>query len=152
MPPSRSPQPNGDVRALLQAWINEGAPEYPQTPAREPSPSTTPTTTPLPTVTPAPTPELPVLRPVSFTELKDRVLTPNCNGCHAVGNKKGRVEFETYKSFTSVLDKVQFVINGKPLEVPDPKLGVMPPKKAKQLTPLQKEMINDWFEDGQLEN
>jgi hypothetical protein len=55
--------PTADERAVMKAWLDAGAPEFPSSPTPSPSvsptPTPTPTASPAPTGTPTPTPSVP---------------------------------------------------------------------------------------------
>ena len=121
------------LRGLLQAWIRAGAPEI----ALGGEPTSTPRSE-------------PILRPVHFTQLKARVLTPSCNSCHAKNNPEGITELESFTSFNSVVNLVLPLITGKSGDDTIPPEDRMPPPKAPPLTEEQKTIIQDWFQDGQL--
>ena len=121
------------LRDYLERWVNMGAPEVADV-THDPAPS--------PPVGAA------ISRPVTFSQLKDKVLTPSCNGCHSIGNTHGFTELETYKSVMSVEEWLQpmvFGIYGDTVVPPEQK---MPPAKSPQMTEEQKAILLLWFADG----
>ena len=129
--PKRGPLA-ANLRTALEAWIKKGAPEFAERPSTSPTPSDTPGS----------------LRPVTFVQFKEKVLETHCLNCHAIGNRKGLTELETYKSVMSVNEWLKPMIFGVVNGEAVPKDQLMPPSRAPQLSDEQKAILLLWFQDG----
>lgn len=136
---------------LVVDWIDAGAKEngdgtlnppvvLPPTttpPVIQPPTSTPPTTTPPVAQPPVVIP--PISGDVYFEHVNEYVIKTNCVSCHseAKGNK-GDVNLESYANVMASLKEVKESLID----------GFMPPKRGRQLTAEQKNLILNWIEAG----
>ncbi len=119
------------------------------------APSAGPSTAPSATPSASPSPTIPgIVRPVTFTVLKQKVIQPNCASCHGPNNDEGNTDLTDYDSMMSVVDFIEGLTtgvahtpNGDVYVKPDDR---MPPSYAAQLTREQEAIILLWIQDGKL--
>ena len=94
--------------------------------------------------------EEPLVRPVTFAQMKERVFAKRCIGCHSVGNRNGLTELENYETVVGVSDFLLPLVTGKAGDEVVPDEQLMPPLPSKRLSALQIQAIEYWIADGQL--
>jgi cytochrome c5 len=122
MPPNAALPP--DARAILQAWLDSGAPEG------DPAP--------LPTPSPEPTDDGKAPELVRWGDVKEQVFRRSCTQCHFTGNQLGR---EPLDSADAVRMSVGSVLG---LSIMDQ----MPPEGERPMTKAQKLLLSRWIIDG----
>jgi hypothetical protein len=134
--PKRGPLAEAEL-ALLQTWIENGAPEFVSETEGPAGPSPTP---------PNPTPnERPVVR---WTDLQDRVIKPNCLTCHFKGNPGKLSNLEDKEVLKTSIGSVHFLTVVSPRMPPPPMGAPVGAPNPNQLTREEKELISYWIVDG----
>ncbi|KYG70704.1 hypothetical protein AZI85_01875 [Bdellovibrio bacteriovorus] len=127
MPLNRQPL-SARQKALLNKWIEAGAPE------------TVTENPPVQAPTPAPPPDMPpeeVVGPsLDWLTVRTLVVEPKCLNCHSAPTNRGGVNLETYQNVLSNIADVDATIRD----------GSMPRRTT--LTPEQKKLILDWIAAG----
>ena len=123
---------SAEKSAILKEWIQAGAPEVVEVPQTAPSPE----------ASSSPDAGSGSNRPVTFAQLKEKVLDPACTSCHYPGNEDEITPLGDYENVKAVKGSLWGFTILK---------GTMPPKDEPGIEPLtleQKQIISDWFIDG----
>lgn len=152
--PKRAPPLSSELKALLFAWIDSGAPEKSTLPTKAPTdtpptrrppaapPVTPPAPNPQPNAPPVAPPSAPPVAatPPDYGTVRALVFVPHCLKCHSSateGGPKGKVNLETYteaiKAGTDLIDVL----------VTDDM-----PKKAPALHDDLKKLVFAWVDGG----
>ncbi len=120
MPP-RPPGLSTELKALLFAWVDSGAPE-----------TTVVSPTPIAGPTPLPPGEIP-----DFATVSREVFIPHCLKCHDNSTQKGKVNLEVYTLAKSVISEIAFSLDTDDM-----------PRKAPALPPALKSIVYSWINAG----
>jgi uncharacterized membrane protein len=126
MPLSPAPGLSANQKTLLQRWLDLGAPETAPPAGAAPSPSPSPSG-----------------GDVTWSVLKEKVLTPSCLGCHFPQNQNNLSDLSTYDLFKSVAP------TAFALTVELQGTGDQMPPAPLSLTRDQLQLFANWFVDGQ---
>lgn len=139
--PQSGPEVSASLKAVLDQWIANGAPESASsgstnttngttsTPVASPTPVAT---NPTPTPAPAPQPSI-----TTYQTVNSQIFQPYCFSCHsAAGGNRAGVNLETYANVMKNISGVKSTINS----------GSMP--RGTTLTSAQKNLVLAWIAAG----
>ncbi len=132
-----------DELAVLNSWINGGAPG----PGQNVEPVTEPT--PQPPIEPTPNPQPPPVEPnpnpnpepppqLTYAMVNEKVFAPRCYSCHDPSDETLLQNYENVVSNIQLIQKRVFEDKRRP----------MPPKDKGPLTEEQAALLRDWINSG----